>query len=408
MKFGILTLGFIFLNLWAQEASAWSCNSSNDNANSVEDITDIVTACSLKKVEDVIPLLPSEMRSQYALAYVSRSPMSGSYDNPRVIKFTKSGLAVTYNGQSDENLFNSLEMLSFDEGKKEFHLKSIEFSPDEKQAPVIGQTNPALCLSCHGDDPRPIFDEAIWPGFYGSMANTQLIDNEVTHMTSFLAKAKLNPRYNDLHFSSAMIDIGGDIWKNLFDLTQTLYGLNGHKIAYKISQIADVHPFRYALIGIVSCGLKPSDLIDPKALSKFSKSYTDVSNSSVQLEIESELKHFDRELEINGSIEEGAAFYNDYKNPTSGFLLQQADSNSSLTGVRYIVEGLGHDMSTWAANLFPQYYTMEGDPDDEGQGISGDSEFYKSLLDPVKDAAVFRPDPDCNVVKKMSLAETSQ
>lgn len=36
----------------------------------------------------------------------------------------------------------------------------------------------------------------------------------------------------------------------------------------------------------------------------------------------------------------------------------------------------------------------------------GDTEFYKELLDPVKDTAILGPAADCSIVKKMSPAET--
>ena len=36
-----------------------------------------------------------------------------------------------------------------------------------------GERNPPVCLSCHGEDPRPIFDSyPLWPGFFGAVRDT--------------------------------------------------------------------------------------------------------------------------------------------------------------------------------------------------------------------------------------------
>src|SRR6185295_7667372 len=59
-----------------------------------------------------------------------------------------------------------------------------------------GELNRSECATCHGKDPRPIFDGyGLWPGFYGSRADTlSLNPEERENYVEFLAAQRNAPR----------------------------------------------------------------------------------------------------------------------------------------------------------------------------------------------------------------------
>jgi hypothetical protein len=134
---------------------------------------------------------------------------SSSPSAPRAILWDeRSGLSVSYNGGAPgQTEPNRLDVLEFDDAKKDFHLTGLEFN---------GTTTPVFktdaeipeaarkCARCHGEGSRPIFSMyPDWPSFYGS-DNDELTDGskavqarELAEFKSFKrdVEAQRSPRY---------------------------------------------------------------------------------------------------------------------------------------------------------------------------------------------------------------------
>src|SRR4029077_525000 len=68
-------------------------------------------------VEELVPLLPEELRSNFTFVYKSRSPFRDSIspDYPRVILFTNDArFVLTFTGDTQKPGANLLESISFD------------------------------------------------------------------------------------------------------------------------------------------------------------------------------------------------------------------------------------------------------------------------------------------------------
>lgn len=73
---------------------------------------------------------------------------------------------IGFNSHKSQALFNDIEILEYSEPQKKFTLSTIKFVSDQ---PVYSEINSQLCLSCHGQDPKPIWDSyGKWRGTYGS------------------------------------------------------------------------------------------------------------------------------------------------------------------------------------------------------------------------------------------------
>lgn len=131
-------------------------------------------------VEALVPKLPEELRSNFTFIYQSRSPHGGLGDeaqsavdplHPRVVLFSKDARVIlAFTGNPAKPGYNVVEMATFDDAKASFVLSKHELGT---ASPSNGVANPAECLRCHGQDPRPFTDSyPLWPGFYGSVRDT--------------------------------------------------------------------------------------------------------------------------------------------------------------------------------------------------------------------------------------------
>ena len=137
---------------------------------------------------------------------------------PRAVLWDeRSGFTVSYNGGTPgQTAGQRLDVMEFDDAKKEFHLSGLDFNGNT--APVY-QTDAQIvdakqkCGHCHGPSMRPIFGMyPDWPSFYGS-DNDELTDRtkevqrlELADYNVFRSSvaATQSPRYTPL-FDAANI-----------------------------------------------------------------------------------------------------------------------------------------------------------------------------------------------------------
>lgn len=175
-----------------------------------EDLTFLIESNNLTSVEQVIAHLPQPFLENYTLAYDSRSLHGSSYDYPRAVLFgTDATLVLTFNGDPAHARYQHVEAMQFRQQSNEFEMRSISFEDDAH----LSAKNPPLCLSCHGNRPRPIWssysyadieEQQHWPGFYGSMHDAPSLDSvEAEAYANFQRLATRHPRYRYLKFSHA-------------------------------------------------------------------------------------------------------------------------------------------------------------------------------------------------------------
>lgn len=165
------------------------------------------TGRPVESIEELVPLLPLELRQNFTLVYDSRSPFKGSIGplHPRVVMFTDDAkLVLTFTGDPDRPGHDLLETMAFDD-------KAAAFRFEAHLLPAAAKTGwrpgpeAENCAACHGQDPRPIFDSyPLWPGFYGSVLDTFFNDRlgraELKNYKAFLAGPAKTGVYRTLVF----------------------------------------------------------------------------------------------------------------------------------------------------------------------------------------------------------------
>src|SRR5689334_6829228 len=163
------------------------------------------TGQPVDSVSELVPLLPEELRRNFALVYDSRSPFKASItpERPRVILFTDDArLVMTFIGDDTQPGADLLETMSFDDAQAKFVMNAYLLPAAERRAWRPSAAD-AKCERCHGADPRTIFDSyPHWPGFYGSVQDTfprdRVGEKERKNYASFIAGAAKTGVYKDL------------------------------------------------------------------------------------------------------------------------------------------------------------------------------------------------------------------
>ncbi len=218
---------------------------STGHAFDYEDLVDLINSKNITAIEQVLSNLPDEYLESYTLVHHSRSLHGASHDFPRAILFGKDAkLMLTFNGSAGQRRYNDLEIMQFRDEASVFELRSVSFENGVR----FSHSNPALCLGCHGADPRPIWssyeyseDKGVvhWPGFYGSTHDAPVLNgDEKAAFDRFRARAKTHPRYRFLklrHPGSQWYPYGAGPFKHQFRpnnrLGNLLARLNAKRLA---------------------------------------------------------------------------------------------------------------------------------------------------------------------------------
>ena len=163
--------------------------------HSVESIKEMIRNRNIRTMDEFISELPEDILTNYTLMHTSKSLHGSSYAEPRALLFGSTGQwIVSFNGSNHQAAGEMVEMMIYNPKDKTYAFHELDFSGP---APVLKE-NPAKCLSCHGSNPRPIWDHYnAWPGAYGDVDDRYGVE-EYKYLTSFIEKAPTHPRYKHL------------------------------------------------------------------------------------------------------------------------------------------------------------------------------------------------------------------
>lgn len=178
---------------------------SFDNKFDFETLTRLIENQKIESIEGLLLLLPSELRSHYALLHSSRSGQTATSRYPRVVLHSESAdIILAFAGASRGKLDNHLEIIEFDRTVASYKFREIIFgdhslSSSETSGVKIVH-NPVRCFACHGLDPKPIWESYnTWPGAYGSQHTANpLSKEEQISLEDFIRNAGRSPRHSFL------------------------------------------------------------------------------------------------------------------------------------------------------------------------------------------------------------------
>ncbi|MBC7690571.1 MAG: hypothetical protein H7222_02290 [Methylotenera sp.] len=125
-----------------------------------------------RTLDQALALLPESLRSNYTLIQDSHGLQSSSHEKPRAVLFGKDAQVIaSFTADQGKEADNTIEIMQFNSGKNVFEFFTVPFplrlnADGHVQRP---ETNPGICLTCHGSDPAPIWGKyPALPGVYAS------------------------------------------------------------------------------------------------------------------------------------------------------------------------------------------------------------------------------------------------
>jgi cytochrome c553 len=236
------------------------------------DLQRLIDEHHVKSIEQLLPLLPAELRSRYVLMFRSRSLHGSDFAHPRAILFERGArFVVSFNGDAGQAGFHALETMQFDDRSMSFQFREVNF-PGEGRAAVISPPNPGTCVKCHGQPARPVWDtHPTWPGAYGERDGAGLSTEERSGLRQFLISRPDHPRYRyllDVERFSNPQTFRPD-WRDRYgndehpppnaELSAALGRLNFQAIVHQLEAMPQFESNKYLLLGAIGadCGWLP-------------------------------------------------------------------------------------------------------------------------------------------------------
>lgn len=172
---------------------------------SYEDLVSLIRERGVRSVDETLPLLPEELRSNYTLIHTTKSLQDASPAFPRVILFGRNAkLTCSFNGSPEQEGYDSFECFQFRQAEHRFDFRQIQFPTRENglENVVFSEENRSsdgrvACNSCHARDPRPNWDAySRWPGAYGEFDDElRRPESKSVEYAAFVRTRARHPRY---------------------------------------------------------------------------------------------------------------------------------------------------------------------------------------------------------------------
>lgn len=251
------------------------------------------TKVHIESVEDLLKVMPLDLRSKFNLMYQSESIQGASPLQPRVVMYGNRGPFITFNGSKEQSGGDSVEVLQFNERVKNFELCEFDFSERARlNDHIYSGINPPKCLSCHanGEGPekvKPIWEPyPQWPGAVSLIETANPTVNlvpkdELARDINFhknFESLRNQPRYRQLFGIADSLYISDHVRTRFHDLLHSglvcqaelenyaiveKFTANAGEMdellsAYNFQRIdaiikKDFPQYKYAILGIVNC-----------------------------------------------------------------------------------------------------------------------------------------------------------
>lgn len=241
-----------------------NANAAGPTLFNISDVEAILKQSNATSMEELLPLLPENFRTNAVLMRMSRSVQGAMGQKPRVLLSNEDGSFIAaFNSELRSLGGNSLEMIQYNSKSARFEFAELKFIPDEK--PYVAR-NLETCGGCHGGGlkVRPIWEP--FPnanGAYGAEADRIIPDSgEELALRSFIESAKNHPRYKNLiNLEQTHLERdshGRMMGKPNSSLGSKIARLNALKVAREAQDTPQYKKYRYSILASLYCEKEPA------------------------------------------------------------------------------------------------------------------------------------------------------
>jgi hypothetical protein len=339
---------------------------------SFEWLKKLIADNQVKSIEDLLPKLPAELRSNFVLMYESRSLQAATPAQPRIILSSKDGkFVLTVAGKADGANSQLVEVMAYNPETRKFGFNSVTF---EGGAGARFEENPAKCKGCHSAALHPNWDTyPRWPGAYGSEHFTPN-DRELANYRKFLAESADKGRYKALvdipraegsSLRPGIPDFYHELSERNVRFTTALSELNFERIWEEIKSLPRYSRYRAALLAAFYDSANFLDFVPPEDRIRLRDEYL-----KARKQTDAAIKAYDAKVAGRQVALTGEPIADTYSHNMSKVGFDQPQSR--LAKVRAILEEMGGSMENWAMTREAGSYAF-------ANGANGVRDFAKSV-----------------------------
>jgi hypothetical protein len=219
----------------------------------------IIEKYDVRSAEQLLQHLPRESLSHYVILHKSGSIQWASQKAPRVVVFdSRARFIFSFNGDPSFNGYNTFDIFEFNPVDSRYYPREITFELDGSKRARYDREPGWRCTICHfnnTDNVTPRFDAytgGIYPKVFGTLADT-MSPLEKAKFEAFVDGPAKTGRYQYLP-KLTMPDDG--TWPEFKpnEILGTITIRNWlESIVKRVSSVARIKPFRYALLASVEC-----------------------------------------------------------------------------------------------------------------------------------------------------------
>lgn len=368
------------------------CHKRNNFSVTYEKIVEVIKKCNIKKIKNLLKILPSRYLGQHTAAFFTLAAQDASPEYPQIFVYGEDGKTMmTFNGHHSQNGFSNLEFVIYRDKSKKFEMRDIRFPKNRNGEVSFSAKNPARCTTCHGQDPIPLWDTwTTWPGKFLGESSSRTPEEEVYYQ-KFLSNRNYG-RYKYLP------PVSFEPTKTYFEeiqlgkfangkVDELLTGLMSQKIAKDLKN-PKLNNYRYALLGVLSCSNPIEDFIPKKVQESFLLKLNYLEKDTIK----KSANEMSNRIKLLEEIIPGG--------PKTRYVVQAKlfnDKDKSLnragrsrdikrtSRLRYIIENLDVSMRSW---FTPFNRGIESYMIPSWNGV--EAEAWKGLLDESEDSKLYK------------------
>ncbi|WP_299434450.1 hypothetical protein [uncultured Aquimarina sp.] len=183
-----------------------------DPEMTIEGVMGFIKTNKITTITGLLNRLPEHFRNNFSLVEHTKGEGQSNLRFPRIVLFGSDGtFLMNISTKPDDPKYNLLDCAELNESSGAWEFSQFDFT---KEKPKLHK-NPASCIRCHGDKPRPVWGTNMdWPGVFGDNEaagpnGEALSYRHVIRMKEIIEGKTYSDRFDFLKWSDQKLTSGG-------------------------------------------------------------------------------------------------------------------------------------------------------------------------------------------------------
>jgi len=183
-----------------------------DPEMTIKGVMDFIQKNKITTITGLLNDLPEHFRNNFSLVEHTKGEGQSNLRFPRIVLFGSDGtFLMNISTKPDDPKYNLLDCAELNENNGVWEFSQFDFTEEQPKL----HRNPASCIRCHGENPRPVWGTNMdWPGVFGDNEaagpnGEALSYRHVVRMKEIMEGKTYSDRFDFLEWSDQQLTSGG-------------------------------------------------------------------------------------------------------------------------------------------------------------------------------------------------------